>query len=97
MSIGQKLTNQKANNASPHSMFLKPTCESEILKIIGKFDRTKSRGPNLISINLVKESAEHLSNPLAKIINYSFETGVFPKELKTAKVIPIHKKKKSIL
>ncbi len=82
---------------NPHSMFLRPTCESEILKIIGKFDRKKSSNPDLISVNMVKACAEHLSNPLAKIINCSFETGVFPKELKTAKVIPIHKKKKSIL
>ncbi len=76
-------------------IFLRLTCESEILKIIGKFDRKKSSGLDLISVNLVKACAEHLSNPLAKIINCSFETGVFPKELKTSKVIPIHKKRKA--
>ena len=32
-----------------------------------------------------------ISSPLVLIINCSFETGLFPKELKIAKVIPLHK------
>ncbi len=38
-------------------------------------------------------NAEHQSNPLAKIIDCSFEIEVFPKELKTVKVIYLFTKK----
>ncbi len=71
VSIEQKLTYKMPNNASfkkylgdenPNSIFLRPTCELEILKIIGIFYRKKSSGPDLISVNLVKACAEHLSN-----------------------------------
>ena len=45
-----------------------------------------------IPSRILKLIAPTVSKPLSNIINISFETGIFPSCLKTANVIPIHKK-----
>ena len=40
---------------------------------------------------------DDISNQLADIFNLSFSTGIFPTQLKLAKVIPIHKKESKVL
>ena len=47
-------------------------------------DSNESAGPNSISTNI--------SSQLSEIFNISFFSGDFPTILKTAKVIPVHKK-----
>ena len=39
---------------------------------------SKSMGPNSISTILIKPTRNTVSLPLAKLINKSFETGIFP-------------------
>ena len=44
-----------------------------------------------ISTKLLKETIDIVGTPLTHIINRSFDTGIVPSQLKTAKVIPIFK------
>ena len=41
---------------------------------------------------VIKQSIEYLKKPLTSIYNSSLEAGVFPEQLKTAKITPVHKK-----
>ena len=68
------------------------TNREEICKIISSLNISKSCGPNSIPIKVLHLLQDQISNHLATICNLSFSTGVFPAVLKTAKVIPIHKK-----
>ena len=73
-------------------MFLQPTDSDEILKVIGSLNKNKALGPASIPTNILKDNVEVLAEPLSQIINMSFEQGKFPDLLKTAQVIPVHKK-----
>jgi hypothetical protein len=41
---------------------------------------------------VVKQCIDYLKKPLTDIYNLSLESGIFPEQLKIAKVIPVHKK-----
>ena len=69
--------------------FLCPTVPAEIAKIIDGLDISKSTGPNGIPFFFTED---FFSYWLSKLVNICFETGSFPDNLKTAKVIPLHKK-----
>ena len=79
-----------------HSIYLKPTDTSEIIKIINNLDNSKSLGPNSIPINILKFNVHVIADPLSKLINKSFEQGKFCSILKTAKVLPLFKKGDSL-
>ena len=64
----------------------------EVSDMIDKLDEKKSPGPNGIPVLLLKKFKDFFSFWLAKLINLSFETGVFPDLLKIAKISPLHKK-----
>ena len=51
----------------------------------------KSPGYDGISFNVVKECFGSLHKPLLHIFNLSIQKGVFPDELKIAKVTPVYK------
>ena len=55
-------------------------------------DDGKSSGPNSIPIRLLTVLGSHISIELSVLINESFLTGIFPEQLKIAKVIPMFKK-----
>ena len=74
------------------SVSLSPVIDDEIVKIITKFDQTKSPGHDNIGNNIIKRIAKEISKPLAIIFNLSITTGKVPNQLKSAKVIPIYKK-----
>lgn len=71
---------------------MKPIVESEIIKIISKFDSNKSAGHDDIGNLVIKKVANEISHPLAVVFNLSLSTGKVPSQLKLAKVIPIFKK-----
>ena len=79
-------------NPNGVTFFLSPTIPDEISKIIDRLDHRKSTGPNGIPVFILKAFKEFFSYWLSKLINLCFETGEFPDLLKTAKVIPLHKK-----
>ena len=73
-----------------NSLFLYPTDEDEILSIVNRSKNT-GIGWDGISAKLVKCSIRRYVAQLAYIVNLSLTQGVFPDELKIAKVIPLFK------
>ena len=73
-----------------NSMFLYPVTKSECIDVISKLNN-KRTDVNSISIGMLKNFREILSMSLVKLINISFETGVFPDMLKIACITPIPK------
>ena len=67
--------------------------EDEVLKKISNIQPKSSCGFDGISTNFLKKYSNVLYKPLTIIINQSLITGIFPDNLKTAKVIPIYKEK----
>ena len=68
------------------------TNREEVLKIINNFLPKTSTGCDELSMKLLKRIKLIVCDPLALIINQSFNTGIFPEQLKLAKVLPLFKK-----
>ena len=84
------------DNKTPHSFFIFPAARCEISDIIHLFKNGKSIGPNIIPLKLLKILSPHISSPLSLIMTESFQSGIFPKQMQQAKVIPVFKKGCSI-
>jgi hypothetical protein len=69
------------------TIFLKPTTEHELKIISMPFKGGKAPGYDHIPMHLF----DIISKPLMRVINISLEKGIFPNDLKMAKVIPIFK------
>ena len=61
------------------------------MNIILSLDGNKSSGSSSIPVKLLKIALPVIINPLCKLINHSFTSGIFPDTVKISKVIPIHK------
>ena len=83
-----KYMGQSANQ----SMFLFETNAEEVAKIITNLENKKSTGHDDITVKFIKISSIYISELLARVINISIKTGIYPDQLKIAKVIPIYKK-----
>ena len=103
--IGGKLANKFTNDNSDfknylgtptaESLILSNTSQSEILETIKKLKNTNSTGYDGFSTKFVKLSAPLLAPALEQLFNLTISTGVYPDNLKIAKVIPIFKKANS--
>jgi hypothetical protein len=69
-----------------------PVTESEIESIICNLKAKKSSGWDELSMYIIKKCKNNFTSPLTKLINESFEAGIFPECLKLAIVRPIFKK-----
>ena len=78
-------------NGVQSSMFMEPTCESEINNVIRIFQNKTSSGHDGISMNIVKTIAQYIAKPFSHICNLSLYNGIFPDNMKIAKVVPIFK------
>ena len=65
----------------------------EILLLIDSLDENKSTGPSSIPTDILKVMKNNICYPLKELINISFATGIYPSQLKAAKVTPIFKNK----
>ena len=83
--------------AQSKSLFLNPTTESEITKLIDKLPPKKSCGIDGVDNIIPKEIKPFIVGLLCIIFNKSLETGVFPERMKTAKVVPLYKSKSKYL
>ena len=72
------------------NIFLNQVSESEIIKIIKEM-KNSSPGWDGISAKIIKNSYQSFIVPLTHVCNLSIIKGVFPKELKVARVIPLYK------
>ena len=98
--VGRNLEQLLENNQiSPYqhiprnerNFFLFPVTEEECSKCIANLKITRTL-PNQISVKIFKSIRNYISNPLSKILNVSFTTGIFPDSLKLAKLTAVHKK-----
>ena len=67
-----------------------PVSDTEISATIDSLPDKSSSGEDEIS-NIVKTTKSVVTKYLTSLINQSFREGVFPTELRNAKVIPLHK------
>ena len=77
-------------NPTTNSIYLKPTDPDEVNTIIQSL-KNKSTADTCICALKTASEIPAFNIAMADIINRSFEEGVFPSQLKLAKVIPIHK------
>ena len=73
-----------------NSMHLDDTDASEVYSIIKNFKNKATRDTKIGALKIANESYA-FTNALAGVINKSFLQGIFPSELKIAKVTPIYK------
>ena len=71
-------------------MFLSPVQEKEVEAII-KSLKVSSAGWDNVSACVVKKTYELVITPLSYVMNLSITKGIFPNELKVARVIPLFK------
>lgn len=92
------LTDEKRDNAPtpdksplPYSIFLAPTDPVEVERLIRKLKNNVASGIDEIGSVELKMVSPLISNVLAYIINLTLTNGVFPEQLKVAKVTAVHK------
>ena len=83
---------QYLGNPAPQSIYLYSISESDVINTIRSMKNTSSAGHDEFSSKFIKLSLPLLVPALEKIFNLSLSSGVYPDELKIAKVIPIFKK-----
>ena len=77
----------------PKTLFMHPTTENEIRKIVQEMDNKTSSGHDDISNVLLKKIIDTISTPLCSIFNKSLTEGQFPSLMKAADVVPLYKGK----
>ena len=70
--------------------YLSPVAEAEVDRIISNF-RDSAAGWDELKPSIIKTVKDSIKIPLAPIGNLSFDTGIFPIELKITKIVPIFK------
>ena len=100
ISIGRSLSDSiPVLNASPLdymgersslNMFLSPSSPGDVKEVILSMSNKRS-GINEVPVKIYKLLVDKLSYVISFIFNMSIEQGVFPQNLKNAKVVPIHK------
>ena len=68
------------------------TTGKKVLEILQFIDISKAVGIDKISGRFLKDRANILAKPLAKIYNISISSGLFPSDRKIAKLKPLYKK-----
>ena len=101
LNIGPTLANKipSANICNPivdssshqNSFFLEPISPIEVFREIMHLKENKANGPENIPTKYIKLASELLAPMLCNIFNQCLIKGKFPKNLKIAKIKPIHK------
>ena len=73
-----------------HSFYMFPVSKNECENIIASLNNT-NYGQNSIPTKILKKVKDIISYPLSKLINCSFQAGIFPNKLKIGKITPIFK------
>ena len=107
--IGEKLADKISDNCprindyinkipiNPNSLYLVPTNEHEIGKIIDKLPNKLSSGHDNINNILLKKLKSSMLKPMCILFNKSIMEGEFPSLMKTAEVVPLLKKPPSTI
>ena len=74
---------------------LKPvSVPKDNIKDLCKLNSSKSTGSDNIPVRFVKDAASVLTKPITHIVGLSIQTGIVPRSLKNASVVPLFKKNK---
>ena len=73
------------------SIFLAPTNQEEIKRLIEKLPNKTSSGYDRINNIILKELKDIISVPLVQLFNRSLLEGKFPDCMKLAEIVPLHK------
>ena len=76
-------------NGTVNSMFLQNVTADELMKTVMSCKNKFSKDYNDINMYVVKSTFDAVVQPFLYICNLSFTKGVFPDEMKTAKVVPL--------
>jgi hypothetical protein len=82
----------RSKGVRPNSFQFSIVSESRLLKYINTLCPKKATGLDGIPSRFIKDSGPIIAGPLAHIINLSVIQGIVPDDLKSARVIPLHKK-----
>ena len=74
-----------------NSVFFPSTYQQEIVEICASLRSGSAAGFDNIHIDVVKQNIDIISKPLTRIINLSLSSGIVPKQLKIARIIPLFK------
>ena len=97
--IGPRLANNITSSINPmtyvtanvpNTIFIPHITEHEITTVISSMKHS-SPGWDSLPTHILKPFLADYIKPLTYLINKSFETGIFPDELKIAKIVPIFK------
>ena len=89
---GKKVFSAYLHGQIEHRFIFTPVTTEHVNVVITKFEPKTSTGHDNLSMKLLKRIAPHITDPLRLIINQSLATGIFPANLKVAKVLPLFKK-----
>ena len=104
--IGPRLAGEIEKPAKTFDVYLKkvdvlqpeyPLSINELKDAFFSLQTNKSSGHDEISFDVIKSCFGSLSKPLLHIFRLSLEEGIFPDDLKTAKVAPIFKAGKQMI
>ena len=79
-------------NPAPINFTFKSINADTVKNIINQLKPKPTSGSDKLSNKLLKEIKDIVAEPLCIIINQSFHSGIFPDELKMAKITPVFKK-----
>jgi len=85
-------TNISKNKLIMPTFSLRPVTQKEVENIINLLKNKNSSGHDELSVKILKNIKYDISKILTHLINSSFIAGIFPEQLKKAKVVPIQKK-----
>ena len=85
------------HNRIEKNFSFKPIDIPKVMTTVLLLDDTKSSGPSDIPIYILKLAAPIIIPELVKILNLSFNEGIFPDLMKLAKVIPVFKSGSKLL
>ena len=95
--LAQKIDNSENDfreylgSPQPQSILISKTTVSEVTNIINKLKNSKSPGYDTFNVKFLKLCAPIISPILCNIFNNMVKLGVYPDDLKIAKVVPIFK------
>ena len=74
-----------------HELHLGVISNAEVVSVLRAMQSKSSQDINGLSMKILKQVAMEVSIPLTHIFNLSIAQGVFPKALKTSRIVPIYK------
>ena len=83
----------RSKGFKPNSYFLSVVSESKVLKYLNALSVDKATGLDGLLSRFVRDSASIIVCPLTHIINLSIIQSVVPDDVKSARVVPLLKKK----